>query len=139
MRTLLVALTFALACHSPSLPADGDGGDPADAAGGAPADFARSGDSGRPCAVLCTMGFVCCDGSCVNIRNDIRNCGGCGIRCTAPNDFCDGNQCAPPPCTPACGSGMLCCDVRGGAGPSRPMCTPPTPNGTCPPGCPLCQ
>ena len=132
MRTLLVVLTLAAACRSSSLPGDGDGG-------GSSADFALQGDGGgRPCAVLCTMGFVCCDGACVNLRNDIHNCGTCGNICTAPNDFCNGQQCAPPPCSPACGPGLLCCDVQG-PGPSRgPMCTAPSMSGSCPPGCPLC-
>ncbi|MGZ3408229.1 MAG: hypothetical protein ACXVAN_17390 [Polyangia bacterium] len=130
MRTLLLALVCAAACHSASLP--GGGGD-----GGA-ADLARPGDGGRVCAVLCTMGFTCCDGACVNLRNDIRNCGVCGHVCSAPDDFCDGSSCVAPPCSPACGAGMLCCDVPG-PGPSRgPMCTTPTVDGTCPPGCPLC-
>jgi hypothetical protein len=127
MRTLVLVLALAAACHSSSLPGDGDGGASADLAGG-----------GRPCAVLCTMGFVCCDGACVNLRNDVRNCGRCGVACTAPNDFCDGTQCAPPPCSPACAAGTLCCDVRG-PGPSLgPMCTVPDARGTCPSGCPLC-
>jgi len=131
MRTLLVVLMLVAACRTASLPADGDGG--------APADLAPAGDAGgRACAVLCTMGFTCCDGACVNLRNDIHNCGACGVLCGAPNDFCDGDKCAPPPCTPACGTTMLCCNVQT-AGPSRgPMCTAPTDAGTCPLGCPLC-
>jgi hypothetical protein len=136
MRAIRLALLLlplvAAGCHSSSLPGDGDGG-------GGNGDMARSGDGGgRPCAVLCTMGFICCDGACVNVRNDIHNCGGCGNVCSAPNDFCDGQKCAAPPCSPACGSSELCCNVQG-AGPSRgPMCTAPTDSGTCPPGCPLC-
>src|SRR3954447_21054070 len=125
MRTLLLALTLALAgCHSSSLPGgDGDGG--------GTSDLALAADGGnRPCAVLCTMGFTCCDGACVNLRNDIHNCAACGNVCTAPDDFCDGQKCAPPPCSPACGSGELCCNVEG-PGPSRgPMCTAPTDSGT---------
>lgn len=135
MRTLLfTALIFvASACHTSSLPGDGDGGT-ADMAGGG----GSGGGTGKPCAVLCMMGFTCCNGACVNLRNDIHNCGSCGVTCNAPDDFCDGQKCAPPPCSPACGAGMLCCDVQT-AGPSRgPMCTPPTMEGTCPPGCPLC-
>ena len=130
MRTIVLALLLAAGCRSSSLP-NGDGG--------APADLARSDDAGgRPCAILCTMGFVCCDGSCVNLRDDIDNCGKCGVVCSAPDDFCDGTKCAPPPCSPACGPGTLCCNVQT-AGPSRgPMCTAPTDGGTCPLGCPLC-
>jgi hypothetical protein len=126
---LAVLWLAAAGCRSQSLPGEGDGG---------VADMAQHGDGGRPCTVLCTMGFVCCDGACVNLRNDVNNCGSCGNVCSGANDFCDGQKCAPPPCSPACGPGMLCCDVNG-PGPSRgPMCYPPNANGTCPPGCPLC-
>jgi hypothetical protein len=131
MRSWVVCVALVAAvsgCHSTALP----GGD-----GGAPGDLARAGDAGKPCAVLCTMGFTCCDGACVNLRNDIHNCGACGNVCAAPNDYCDGQNCAPPPCSPACTNGQLCCDVNTG-GPSRgAMCTDPM-NGTCPRGCPLC-
>src|SRR6478609_7830098 len=98
MRAFFLALLLVAGCHSASLPAGGDGG------GGS--------GGGKPCAVLCTMGFICCDGACVNTRNDIHNCGGCGNVCNAPNDFCDGQKCAPPPCSPSCGSGELCCEVQ---------------------------
>jgi hypothetical protein len=131
MRAILLSalVIVASACHSSSLPGDGDGGT---------ADLAVNGDGGVVCKALCTMGFTCCDGQCVNLRNDIHHCGVCGVSCTAPNDYCDGQKCAPPPCSPACGPGMLCCDVQT-AGPSRgPMCTAPTDTGTCPLGCPLC-
>ena len=129
VRVSFVALLLAGACNSSALPAND---------GGAPADFARAGDAGRPCAVLCTMGFVCCDGACVNVRNDIHNCGGCGNVCSAPNDYCDGQMCRPPPCSPMCGAGTLCCDVRGPGPAMGPACWMPTDGGTCPPGCPLC-
>jgi len=100
MRTLLLALVIpalvALAgCHSSSLPAGGDGGGGTGGGG----TGGSGGGTGKPCAVLCTMGFICCDGQCVNTRNDIRNCGACGNACTAPDDFCDGQKCAPPPCS----------------------------------------
>lgn len=129
----LFALVFAAAgCRSSSLPSDGDGGAARDMAGGG------GSDGGKTCAVLCTMGFSCCNGACVNLHNDIHNCGACGVTCSAPNDFCDGQACAPPPCSPPCGAGTLCCDVQG-PGPSRgPMCSAPTDGGTCPLGCPLC-
>lgn len=140
MRTILLALVLPLVlaaaagCRSSSLPTDGDGG-VADMAGGG----GSGGGGSKVCTVLCTMGFTCCgDNVCVNLRNDIHNCGQCGVTCTAPNDFCDGQACAPPPCSPACGAGTLCCNVQG-PGPSMgPMCTTPTDGGTCPLGCPLC-
>jgi hypothetical protein len=133
MRLLVIMLVVLGGCRSPSLPGgDGDGG--------APADLARPGDGGgKPCTIFCTMGFTCCNNSCVNLRNDIHNCGACGVVCTGPQPFCDGTKCAPAPCNPACSGGMLCCEVQG-PGPSfGPMCTAPTDGGTCPLGCPLCQ
>jgi hypothetical protein len=133
MRTLFLALVLLAGCNSSSLPGNGGDGGAGSGGGGS-----GGGGGGRPCAVLCTMGFICCDGECVNTRNDIRNCGSCGTVCTAPNDYCDGQKCAPPPCAPSCGAGELCCVVNG-PGPSRgPMCNQPTDGGTCPPGCPLC-
>ena len=132
MRTLLLsALLLASACRSSSLPGDGDGG---------VADMAHAGDGGgvKVCVVLCMMGFSCCDGACVNMRNDIHNCGACGVTCNAPNDFCDGQACAPSPCSPACGGGQLCCVVERGGPSQGPMCTAATDGGTCPLGCPLC-
>lgn len=131
MRALVVGLLLLGACRSSTLPGDGDGG-------GGPGDLARPGDGGRACAVFCTMGFVCCDGSCVNTRNDIHNCGHCGVVCSGAQPFCDGTSCTTAPCMPGCGAGQLCCNVQG-PGPSRgPMCTTPTDGGTCPLGCPLC-
>ncbi|HEX8950772.1 MAG TPA: hypothetical protein VF997_21490 [Polyangia bacterium] len=135
MRTILLALVLVTAagCRSSSLPGDGDGG-VGDMAGGG----GSGGGGTQVCTVFCSMGFTCCSNACVNLRNDIHNCGACGVTCTAPNDFCDGQKCVPPPCSPPCGAGTLCCDVQG-PGPSRgPMCTAPTTSGTCPLGCPLC-
>lgn len=131
MRAWLCVLVLVAACRTGSLPGDGDGG--------APADLAQAGDGGgKPCTVLCTMGFTCCDGACVNTHNDIHNCGGCGITCGGAQPYCNGTACAPAPCSPACGPGTLCCDVQG-PGPSMgPMCYAPTDAGTCPAGCPLC-
>jgi hypothetical protein len=136
MRTILLALVLVVGCHSSSLPGDGDGG--GGSGGGAGSGGTGGGGGTKACAVLCTMGFTCCDGACVNLRNDIRNCGSCGVKCLAPDDYCDGQKCAPPPCSPACTSGTLCCSVQT-AGPTQgPMCFAPTDGGTCPPGCPLC-
>ena len=142
MRTFWVTLLFAslvaAGCRSSSLPSDGDGG-AADMAGGGGSAGSGGGGGVGVCSIVCTMGFTCCgNNQCVNLRNDIHNCGKCGVTCTAPNDFCDGQACAPPPCSPACTGGTLCCDVQG-PGPSMgPGCVQPTDGGTCPLGCPLC-
>ena len=37
---------------------------------------------------------TCCDGRCVNIRFDARNCGGCGRAC-APGERCQNGTCVP--------------------------------------------
>ena len=94
MRAWLLVLVLAAGCRTASLP--GGGGD-----GGAPADLAFP-DGGRPCAVLCAMGLVCCDGSCVNLRNDIRNCGACGVTCSGAQPYCNGNACTTAPCLGYC-------------------------------------
>ncbi len=140
MRTILLAMMLVAVglagCRSSSLPGDGDGG-VGDMAGGG--GTGGSGGGGKVCTIICAMGFTCCgNNTCVNLRNDIHNCGACGVTCTAPNDYCDGQACAPPPCSPACANGTLCCNVQG-PGPSMgPTCNAPTDAGTCPLGCPLC-
>ena len=91
------------------------------------------------------LGFDCCDDTCVNMNNDIFNCGKCGDACDGPNPFCDFGVCgepqcgsgsndfapagssAPPPVPPDpepasccgsqfCGVDQLCCDVPGPVG-----------------------
>ena len=86
-------------------------------------------------ATVCGAGLNCCGGYCVNFQNDPNNCGHCGGLCTGATPMCAGGTCAASTCAPPCGSGSVCCDVRG-PGPSRPpMCYVGT---TCPVGCPLC-
>jgi len=75
MRTMKLALGVLLCvlaaagCRTSSLPSDGDGG-VGDMAGGG---GAGGGGGSSTCAVLCTMGFTCCNGACVNLANDIHN------------------------------------------------------------------
>jgi hypothetical protein len=114
---------------------------------------AGSGGSGggNRCEMDCAaMGFTCCGTTCVNTRNDVRNCGRCGNVCTSAFPHCDGEKCARPMCDPliqcgpadrccndaCCDADQLCCVVPGGPdGP--PQCVTPS-NGTCPVGCPTC-
>jgi hypothetical protein len=98
-------------------------------------------------------GTTCCGAACVNLLNDIDNCGACGTKCsTGAEPYCNNGTCGAPPCNmqmpcgagqfccnvECCMPGMLCCEVQL-AGPSTgPACTAPE-NGTCPIGCPLCK
>lgn len=93
-------------------------------------------------------GYSCCDGRCVNTANDPLDCGGCGIACEVPSNYCESGRCRPPPCqaecsdgtvccgSTCCGSGELCCFRM--LGPWMAQCTRPV-NGTCPQDCPSCQ
>lgn len=105
------------------------------------------------CTPECGAGFTCCGGACVNLANDVLNCGACGVTCTADTPFCDATACAPNPCeappptcgpggsccgTVCCAAGQLCCEVNMGGPSMGPQCFDPV-NGTCPGGCPACQ
>jgi hypothetical protein len=127
--TLLLLGLVAAACQTAPLPGSGDAGGVVDMAGAA-----------QVCTVLCDVGLTCCgNNQCVNLENDIHNCGGCGIVCSGPAPFCDGTKCAPAPCSPACAGGQLCCVVNGPGPPRPPTCTAPSDAGTCPIGCRLCR
>lgn len=104
------------------------------------------------CNPACGAGFTCCNGKCVNLANDIFNCGACGVTCPGPNPFCAG-MCMQAPCdnpqqclgtngsccgNACCKPGQLCCDVQGPGPAGGPACHDPV-DGTCPLGCPLCQ
>jgi hypothetical protein len=104
----------------------------------------------------CGAGFTCCGGKCVNLANDINNCGACGVACPGENPYCNnGATCMKiPPCLPetppmcggggfccmdvCCKPGQLCCDVNMGGPVGGPKCYDPV-DGTCPGGCPLCD
>jgi hypothetical protein len=124
----------------------GDASSGSDSMGGndSPYDAGPPGD-----ATSCGIGFSLCNGYCVNVNNDIHNCGGCGTVCQGTNPYCDNGHCTTAPCdggacgtgTFCCGSecctaGQLCCDVPSNI-PTFPKCTDPV-NGTCPVGCPVC-
>jgi len=90
--------------------------------------------------------FKCCDGFCVNTRNDIANCGACNRVCAGPNPYCGNGTCGMPQCAldgpcpdgrtcclgTCCTTGQLCCTVD--IGPGVTSCFDPV-NGTCPQGC----
>jgi len=108
-----------------------------------------NGDDGNDCGNC--EGHSCCGSTCINLSNDILNCGTCGKICPSDKPFCDNGTCAKPPCGAgtSCGSGETCCDsacctvgklccfVPGPVGPTPATCTDPI-DGTCPMGCVTC-
>jgi hypothetical protein len=98
----------------------------------------------------------CCNGQCVATYNDINNCGGCGIKCTGTNPYCDNGTCGAPACmikpplecnalgafccgTFCCSSQQICCIVDSNIPMTNPQCVDKTVNnGICPIGCPGC-
>ena len=116
--------------------------------GGSSNGSATTGDA--ECKPACGVGLTCCGGACVNVLNDIGNCGACAVLCTGPSPFCAGT-CQQAPCdgdagactngtccgSACCNAGELCCQVNMGGPSQGPTCYPPE-NGTCPIGCPDC-
>lgn len=121
-------------------------------AGGSSTVTTTTGTGTGDCAPGCDLGFSCCGGACVNLANDIKNCGACGQACLADPPFCAAGTCADPPCdavvvcsgaqfccgATCCDEGLLCCDVQGPGPSGGPKCVAPD-NGTCPRGCPTCE
>jgi hypothetical protein len=114
-------------------------------------DLAAAPDlAGGPCANCNMQNFFCCKNNCVDLLDDINNCGACDTKCPGPHPFCNGGVCGLPPCNgmtcidpqfccgdQCCGAGQLCCDVPGPIA-MGPKCTAPM-NGSCPPGCTDCK
>jgi hypothetical protein len=126
----------------------GSGGTAKAGAGGTGAGGSTAGTCGASCGPNC--GFQCCGAECVNLGNDINNCGACGTVCPTPNPYCDNGKCGTPPCQGAtcaagttccceaqcCTAGQLCCEVSQGT--VGVYCTKATDKGTCPTGCAQC-
>jgi hypothetical protein len=138
MRTLfLFGLLLVAACGSSTPPADG-GLDATLSDGSAGKDGSSGVEGGAgPCdGGACTFGFKCCGNTCVNDRNDPKNCGGCGTTCGGMTPMCSNGTCTGSKCMPACATNQVCCEVEG-PGPSMgPKCYD---GDTCPVGCPQCQ
>lgn len=83
----------------------------------------------------CGAGLTCCGTACRNTHNDPNHCGTCDDVCTGTTPMCLAGHCASPVCSPACGTGTICCEIDG-PGPTRFQCVAGT---TCPIGCPACK
>ena len=55
------------------------------------------------CALSCQSGLTDCNGTCVNLQSNLKNCGVCGTACPA-GDVCTSGKCAL-----ACKSGLSVC------------------------------
>jgi hypothetical protein len=67
-------------------------------------------DGSDICAVVsgCNCGQGCCNGECIDIQTDPKNCGGCGVVCTGMACCCPVNTCSQGICT-GDGSCVGCC------------------------------
>lgn len=76
----------------------------------------KDGQCGGGNTVVCPVGKINCDGSCVDIKTDANNCGGCSKNCLAGQRCVDGTCTlpviaappAPPVICPSCPSGTHC-------------------------------
>lgn len=122
----------------------GDGGTAGSAAG-----TGGAGTGGSSGGMSCQddddcPGMKCCGNRCVNLNNDILNCGECERVCEGTVPFCDQGTCGEPDCGRLCGAlptccgteccalTQLCCRVSDGEGEAL-GCFEPI-NGTCPTG-----
>ena len=73
------------------------------------------------CQASCECGntpdcaFTCCSGApdtCVDLTQDLDNCGGCGVACQDPQHTCVGGACICPAGLFNCEGGTVCVDVR---------------------------
>ena len=67
---------------------------------------------------LCPAGTTGCNGACLNLSFDNRNCGSCGNACNGSiGGFCSQGSCCYPNANNycegvVCGTGLACCDGR---------------------------
>jgi hypothetical protein len=72
------------------------------AAGGSDSMAGAAGDGGDPC-LRCSATEDCCEGACVDLRFDSKNCRTCGHGC--PGTTCDNSS-----CTNTCAQGFIDCN-----------------------------
>jgi len=85
-----------------------DGASPADAAtrdSGSADAIPPSASDAAACPSDCGPGRACCNGACVDTRNDPHNCGGCGIECPDDKNWCDATD---PTHAPFCNAQVAC-------------------------------
>lgn len=96
----------------------------------APAVCSASGRCGLVCDASnpCADGRTCCDGLCLDTRNDPLHCGGCGMACSGGETLCCNGVCANPSVSVEhCGAcGNACSTFR-----NTPTCS----GGSCVYGC----
>lgn len=154
-RLLAVALSLAACGGESSKRGGGSAGDAGTNAGGSggtnAGGMSNGGTGGLPTGCSqCGAERGCCDDHCVNLANDLFNCGRCGHACD-DGQYCTGGECVAKPCEATCGdagaccgtecctTGQLCCDPQGPID-TGPHCTEPSETGTCQMGCaPLCK
>lgn len=120
-----------------------------DGVGDGPVDAPTDSGQGEGTCGDCS-GHSCCGSTCVNLNNDILNCGTCGNVCPEEKPYCDMGTCSMPPCSTGttCDPGQTCCNDQCCAG-GQLCCTIPGPvmsptscvdpiNETCPMGCVMC-
>jgi hypothetical protein len=148
--TVVLLASVLAACGGSTSPTPrADGGPSIGGSSGTGGTAGAGGASGGgACIPACGTERECCVDHCVNLQNDLLNCGACGKKCNALT-YCSGGQCVTPPCQATCGggatccgttcctTGQICCDPQGPLD-RGPACTTPI-GGTCPMGCaPLC-
>ncbi len=61
------------------------------------------------CGLDCFAGQICCDGVCLDPLDDDQNCGGCGVVCN-DNENCVNGVCQQPGPCDACQADEVCCE-----------------------------
>ncbi|MBX3188913.1 MAG: hypothetical protein KF819_17975 [Labilithrix sp.] len=84
-------------------------------------------------ACICPTGTTRCGDSCVDLSNDVRNCGGCNYRCPGPSGRLSGGgpTCVDGECGYVCYPGYADCDGHPGNGCEAHLDSDPRHCGSC--------